>query len=280
MNESFWQDIFTFSQELIESIEPQLLQYFGHTNGIDKGDGSLVTIADQWSDEQIQNAIRKRFPDHGILTEETQHIFPDSEWCWIIDPIDGTTNFTRGIPLWGVSLGLLYKGVPVFGYIHFPNVKQTFHGYYFQETSLQTLNPHFDLKTLEGAYLNQKRIHSSLDQPSGNHFFNLCARSLSILQQKLPCKVRMLGVATYNVLLVANGTALGGVEATPKVWDMAGVYPIIKASGAQFVSLSHEPLFPLKKGENYRYKSCPILVVAREDLIPVFLPFVSGLKQS
>ncbi|WP_275949814.1 inositol monophosphatase family protein, partial [Vibrio cincinnatiensis] len=78
-------------------------------------DGSLVTVDDLWSDQELRQRIAVQFPDHGVLTEENAHIFPANDWCWIVDPIDGTTNFARGIPIWGISLGLLYRGTPVFG---------------------------------------------------------------------------------------------------------------------------------------------------------------------
>ena len=241
------------------------MQDFGKIQAQEKADGSLVTAADRWSDEQIRAAIARTFPEHGVLSEETVHVFPDTDWCWIIDPIDGTTNFTRGVPLWSISMGLLYKGTPVFGFVYVPPTKQTFHGFWYGDS---------ELSGYEGAYLNQQQIHTSVEYPSGTQLFNLCARSKAIFRQPFPCKVRMLGVASYNLLLVAAGVAVGGVEATPKIWDIAAAWVIIKAAGGEFVFIDDKFSFPLQTGKDYGKVSIPSLGLCRSELIPKFRPLV------
>lgn len=265
--QDFWHQVLEFSQKITTEVGEQLLKDFGSVQADEKADGSLVTQSDRWADFTITNAIREKFPEHGILSEEGQHTFPDSLWCWIIDPLDGTTNFTRGIPIWGISLGLLYQGTPVFGYIYFPPIRQAFHGFYLEET---------DFEGTSGGFLNEHPIRPSGEQPSDNHFFNLCSRSVS-LAADFPCKIRMLGVASYNFLTVAMGAVLGGLEATPKIWDIAGAWVIIKATGCQWISLNQEELFPLKIGENYGQKSYPSLVIGQAFLAPIFLPLVEHL---
>ena len=135
--EDFWNRVLTFAQSITETVGAKLLEDFGHAQADLKDDGSLVTASDRWSDDVLRQAIHQTFPDHGVLSEEVEHIFPDTDWCWIIDPIDGTTNFTRGIPIWGISLGLLYRGVPVFGYVAMPPLEQTFYGYWPGESELE-----------------------------------------------------------------------------------------------------------------------------------------------
>ncbi len=267
---NFWTEVLNFSQTTTQKISIELVADFGKLQATRKADGSLVTKADKWADKQISCAIASTFPTHGILTEETEHVLPDNDWCWVVDPIDGTTNFTRGIPIWGISLGLLYRGTPVFGFVHFPQLNQSFHGYWYGDSGLS--GP-------QGAYLNNKPIHSSGDLPSYNHLFNLCARSTAILKKPFPCKIRMIGVATYNILLVACGAALGGVEATPKIWDIAAVWAILQAAGGVFVSLEPEPVFPLTKGKNYGKRPFPCLVVSRQELVPIFKPLVEFIGE-
>lgn len=259
---NFWTEILNFSQEITNHVGNQLLIDFGQVQASHKADGSLVTKADKWADKEIIEAIASCFPDHGILSEEGEHNFPENEWCWIIDPLDGTTNFTRGIPLWGVSLGLLYQGTPVFGYVHFPCIRQSFHGFLPGNSGIKDIE--------KGAFLNEKSIHSSGDSPSDNHFFNLCSRSTSVLKQDFPCKIRMLGVASYNFLTVASGAVLGGVEATPKIWDIAGAWPIVQAADAVWLPLESESIFPLKVGQDYGSRPFPTLVTSSSELIPVF----------
>ncbi len=263
----FWTQIVTFCEQTTRSVGQQLLADFGSAQASEKADGSLVTQSDKWADDTLRKCILMAFPDHGVLSEEAEHTFPGTEWCWIIDPIDGTTNFTRGIPLWGISLGLLYHGTPVFGYVYLPPLNYAVHGYWSGSSGLEMPS---------GAYLNGQPIHASADQPSPNHFFSLCARSTHILQAgAFPCKVRMLGIATYNLLMVAMGTALGGVEATPKIWDIAAVWAIAHAAEAVWVPLDDLPIFPLQSGQDYGKRAFPTLVVSRAELVAVFQPRVA-----
>ena len=263
--DAFWDQVFDFSQSITAEVGAKLLEVFGRVAAEEKQDGSLVTEFDKWSDERLRTAIKSAFPEHGVLSEETLHVFPDTDWCWIVDPIDGTTNFTQGIPLWAVSLGLLYRGTPVYGYVYVPTLNQRFYGYWPGDSGL-------DMST--GAWLNGEPIHVRSDDPGKNQFFSLCARSTDVLQQPFPCKVRMLGVATYNLLIVAAGYAIGAVEATPKVWDIAGIWPIVHAAGATWTALDDRAPFPLTVGENYRSRPFPTLVTNRADLVEQFRPLV------
>lgn len=268
-----WAAILSFAEETTARIGQQLLSDFGQVNATEKADGSLVTQSDKWADQAIRDAIAQNFPDHGVLSEEVEHIFPDRDWCWIIDPVDGTTNFARGIPLWGISLGLLYRGTPVFGHVYLPPLDQSFHGFWYGNSGLT--GP-------IGAFLNHQPIQVSAAAPSPNQFFNLCARSMEVVRHPdpFPCKIRVLGVATYNLLAVGAGAVLGAVEATPKIWDIAAVWVIVQAAGGTWHSLEPEPIFPLQVGKDYGKRPYPTLVVSRSELVPVFLPFVQFLQKA
>jgi myo-inositol-1(or 4)-monophosphatase len=267
---NFWDQVLDFSAGIATQVGDKLLDAFGTAEAEEKRDGSLVTEFDKWSDERLRTAIQERFPDHGVLSEETAHVFPDKDWCWVIDPIDGTTNFTQGIPLWAISLGLLYRGTPVYGYVYLPTLKHRFYGHWVGDSGLEMP---------AGAFLNGQPIHVRGDGPGKNQFFSLCARSTEVLQEPFPCKIRMLGVATYNLLIVAAGYAIGAVEATPKVWDIAGVWPIVHAAGATWIPLDDRPPFPLTIGENYRDRPFPTLVINRADLVAQFRPLVAIVAQ-
>ncbi|NDJ22525.1 inositol monophosphatase [Nostoc sp. B(2019)] len=264
----FWTTVLDFAQTTTARVGKQLMQDFGQVQALQKADGSLVTQADKWADQEIRDAIASNFSGYGILTEESDQSFPGTEWCWVIDPLDGTTNFTRGIPIWSISLGLLYKGTPIFGYVYAPPLAQAFHGFWAGSSGLTVPT---------GAFLNHHPIHTSVDSPSNNHFFNLCSRSTEIIRNGFPCKIRMLGVASYNFLMVATGATLGGIEATPKVWDLAAAWVIVQAAGGVWLSLNSDP-FPLSPGEDYSDRSFPSLVVGRPELIPVFTPFLKDVK--
>jgi myo-inositol-1(or 4)-monophosphatase len=260
----FWQEVYNFCRQITHRIGEKLLADFAQLEPTHKADGSLVTEADKWADFELRKAIKQCFPTHGVLTEETEHILPPTDWCWVIDPIDGTTNFTRGIPIWGISIGLLYQGIPVFGFIHFPQINQTYHGYFSENNSLTSP---------KGAYLNNNPIYTSFDRPSFNHVVMFCNRSLDILKNPFPCKIRITGVTSYDLMSVAFGATLGAIEASPKIWDIAGGYPILRAAGGNLVHLG-EANFPLTKGVNYGDVGFPCLAVAQENLIATFKPLV------
>jgi myo-inositol-1(or 4)-monophosphatase len=123
-------------------------------------------------------------------------------------------------------------------------------------------------------------IKVSTDNTSGNHFFNLCARSLSVFQNPVPAKIRMLGVSTYSLLTIAMGAALGAVEATPKIWDISAVWAIVHAAGGTWKALDDQVIFPLVVGEDYGSRPYPTLVVARSALLEVFGPLVASIPDS
>lgn len=266
----FWDTVLTFAETTGARVGTQLMADFGAVQASEKADGSLITRSDKWADEEIRNAITSTFPAHGILSEEGEHVFPDNEWCWIIDPLDGTTNFARGIPVWAISMALLHRGTPVFGYIHLPPIGQTFHGFWGEPSGTPPT----------GAFLNRRPIHTHEDSPGSNHFFSFCSRSILWIQHPFPCKVRMLGVASYNFLTVAAGFTLGGVEATPKIWDLAGVWAIVRAAGGAWLSLHPEPLFPLTAGRDYGKISLPTLVASQEKWVPVFQSKLEPFRKS
>ncbi|NEQ27957.1 MAG: inositol monophosphatase, partial [Microcoleus sp. SIO2G3] len=149
---NFWTEILEFAETITAQVGQQLLADFGRAQAIEKTDGSLVTQSDRWADETLRNAIAAKFPDHGVLSEEVAHVLPDRDWCWVIDPLDGTTNFARGLPIWGISIALLYRGTPVFGYVHLPPLNQSFYGYWYGDSGLTGPT---------GAFRNNQPIHVS-----------------------------------------------------------------------------------------------------------------------
>ncbi|MDJ0557231.1 MAG: inositol monophosphatase family protein [Microcoleaceae cyanobacterium MO_207.B10] len=269
----FWNQVLNFAEITNLRVGNQLLKDFGNVHADEKADGSLVTKSDKWADREIREAIANTFPTHGVLTEETQQIFPSNEWCWIIDPLDATTNFAKGVPIWGTSMGLFYRGNPVFGYVHLPPLRQSYYGFYYDKNKFFFTKP-----PITRAFLNHSPIEPIQDTITSNHLFNLCSRSIEILPE-LPTKIRMLGMASYNFLLVACGASIGGVEATPKIWDIAASWVIAKAAGAVWIPLVSEDIFPLKIGKNYLQYPFPTLVVGNQKLVSDFLPLVEPLRR-
>lgn len=131
-----------------------LMRHYGNVQVEFKGDGfdavSMVTKADRESEETIVALIKASFPEHGIFGEENTSENLDAEYVWYVDPLDGTSNFTRNIPLFGVSIGVIKNGKPVCGVLYFPAVGLL-----------------LEAKQGQGAFANGKKItvsKRSLDQ--------------------------------------------------------------------------------------------------------------------
>ncbi len=268
---TFWSELLAFAQATTHAVGHQLLQDSQTQIAADqKEDGSLVTNSDRWADAYIRAAIATTFPTHGVLTEEDSHIFPGTEWCWVVDPLDGTSNFARGIPLWGISLALLYRGYPIFGYVAMPTLGHDFYAF----TSETQRLPSAWSQVPQGAFRNNQALHPSLAMPSATQLFSVCSRSLKAIKRPFPAKLRMMGVASYNLLSVATGSLLGAVEATPKVWDIAAVWVIVIAAKGVWVSLQTDPIFPLRSGVDYGDVAYPTLAVAHAPLVAIFQPLI------
>lgn len=117
-----------FALDVAEDAGKILLKHFGkvawgYKRQVGKYHDQVVTLADKESEALIRKRIRGKFPSHNVLGEEEGLDDRGSEWTWVCDPLDGTRNFASGYLYWGVSIGLLYRNVPVVGIIHLPPFK-------------------------------------------------------------------------------------------------------------------------------------------------------------
>jgi myo-inositol-1(or 4)-monophosphatase len=104
----------------LDALRPRLLAATGRVDVEPKQDGTPVTDADLDADALLLRAVRDAFPTHGVLSEERDTVVPTGDWCWVIDPIDGTSNFVAGLPYWCVSVALTLEGRPVLGVVDAP----------------------------------------------------------------------------------------------------------------------------------------------------------------
>lgn len=214
-----------------------ILHYYGKKENIkEKPNKTLVAVADLEANKAIIKAIKKYFPNHSILSEETGFEDNKSDYKWIIDPIDGTHNFLRGIPIFGTSIALKYKNEVVLGVLEFPLLKMTA----FAEKG-------------KGAFLNGKKIKVS-DKKSIEHSmiafeFSYAARREKIgFLEKLIHKTidaRNFGSAIYNLLLVASGRCDGYAILTTNEWDVAAGFLIVEEAGGRITDL---------KGNKWNFK--------------------------
>jgi myo-inositol-1(or 4)-monophosphatase len=159
----------------------------------DKGDYALD--ADIKSEKYILTQIRKNYPTHDILTEETGHHHKKSDYLWIIDPLEGTLNYAHKLPIWAVNIGLYYKGEPSIGVVYAP-----------------LLNELFYAQKGKGTYLNGKKIHVNNDTELIKSFFVESITTLPSLQIS-PKLIRKIGCGGIELAYVAAGRFTAKIKA-------------------------------------------------------------------
>jgi myo-inositol-1(or 4)-monophosphatase len=192
-----------------------------------EGINNPVTEADHASEKAIFSTIREHFPEHYILSEEAGKIVQESEYKWIIDPIDGTINFAHGIPLNCVSIGIEHKGEMILGCVYNPH-----------------MNEMFIAEKGKGAFLNDRPIKVSNQQ----HALNACLVTgfpytyldmpngpLEIFERfiRKGVPVRRLGSAAIDLCWVAAGRFDGFYEHKLEAWDSAAGFLMVEEAGGK-----------------------------------------------
>ena len=109
---------------LIDEIGSRQLQDFGQINSDIKPDGTLISECDRWSDQTIVKGLAEIAEGEGVLSEEGQKKIPRSSEYWVVDPLDGTTNFAAGIPYWAISIARFTNGQPETAVLDIPALKK------------------------------------------------------------------------------------------------------------------------------------------------------------
>jgi myo-inositol-1(or 4)-monophosphatase len=200
-----------------------------------KGEINLVTEVDRICEEKIVKIIRREYPGHDFLTEEAGAFNRPSEFKWIIDPLDGTTNYAHGYPLFCVSIGLEYKGEIVVGVVYEPNMDQLFIGVKGQGATLNRKKIRVSkisllkraLLATGFAYNVQTKVDNNL-----NHFGNFIMKAQA---------VRRDGVAAIDLCYVACGRFDGFWEKDLWPWDTAAASLIVEEAGGRLTRFDGSP---------------------------------------
>jgi myo-inositol-1(or 4)-monophosphatase len=216
-----------------------------------KADHTVVTEADLAADRLVTAAIHKSFPSDEIITEETSHQVTDVHTpCWVVDPLDGTTNFSLGLTIWGVSIARLVDGSPQLGAIYFP-----------------LLNELYTAHRGSGAFLNHSPISTRAPDPKQPmSFFACCSRTFRNYTVDIPYKPRILGSAVYSFCMVAHGVALIGFDATPKIWDLAAAWLLVEEAGGEIAAFEGPNPFPIIGSGDFSKVHYPTLAAATPEV--------------
>ena len=229
---------------LFEIVSQRQLKDFGNISASNKPDGSLITSCDLWSDNTIVDALSSIAPNEGVLSEEGGKLIPSSNAYWIVDPLDGTTNFAAGIPYWSISVARFVEGRPQSSFLIIPTLQKKF-------VSIRG----------KGVWLNNTKIEANkINRRS--ECVSLCSRSIKILQKNpysiFPGKIRLLGVSSLNLTSVAMGQTFGAIESTPKIWDIAAAWLLLEELNCSLEWLEINPL-SLVSGQNLQDVNFPLI---------------------
>lgn len=185
----------------------------------------LVTVADRRSEAQIVGRLRERFPDHAIVAEEGGNHRSSSGYCWYVDPLDGTTNYAHGFPMYCVTLGLAYRGEVIAGVVYDP-VRN--HTYTAERGSGAFLNGQ-RLRVSETAKLAESLVATGFPPFATNHDLNV---QFYFRFTELSHGIRRAGSAALDLCFVAAGHFEGFWELKLNPWDKAaGSLIVVEAGG-------------------------------------------------
>ena len=224
----------------LDAIGPVIAPQAGHAQMTTKSDGTPVTTADLYVDEQLHDRLTASFPDHGIISEERSTVVPDTEWTWIIDPIDGTSNFTNDLPYWCLSIALAFQGVPVLGVIDAPVIRRRYEAI-TGEGTLRNGKPVNVRQPIDWTDPVHRHIPIMLTMATARH-----ARAAGVR-----CNVRNMGSAALDMAIVADGTAIASIERIPHIWDLAAGRVIVTQAGGVMFHPDGTELFPLRPGDDH-----------------------------
>jgi histidinol-phosphatase len=221
-----WRTRYEVAVEAARQAGQLALRYFDTGLAVEwKQDLSPVTVADREAEALLRGTLLGRFPQDGFLGEESGHAPGSSGFRWVIDPVDGTRNFVRGIPIWATLIGLEYQGEQIAGVADVPTLGQTYRA----------------LKG-DGAYRNERRIRVSdtaelsraqLFYSSLSWFVKAGRRDAFLNLAEHTERQRGFG-DFYGFVLVAQGSGELMVEHGCHYWDLAATKAIVEEAGGRF----------------------------------------------
>ncbi len=250
---------------LVDEVGRRQLQDFGQINSDIKPDGTLITDCDRWSDKTIVQGLAHIASGEGVLSEEGNKLIPNSSEYWVVDPLDGTTNFAAGIPYWAISIARFTNGQPETAFLDIPALKKRI----------------FAIRG-KGVWLNDKPLKPESRFKKNSDCISLCSRSIKVLQMKpeqtFPGKIRLLGVSSLNMTSVGIGQTIAALEATPKIWDIAAAWLILEELNCLINWLDINPK-DIQSGTDLTSVNFPLLTASSEDKLNKMLPWATALIQ-
>ncbi len=229
-------EIRTVAIDLARRSGRLLKENLGHAGRIEfKGEVDIVTEMDRKAEALIVEELKRRFPDHGILTEESREKTTSSGCRWIIDPLDGTTNYAHGFPVFCVSIAFEHNGDVVFGTVYDPVLDELFvaekgKGAFMNDTRLRVSV----VSTLDKSLLATGFPYDLRTSKENNldHFANFALRAQAI---------RRAGSAALDLCYVGCGRFDGFWEIKLHPWDVAVGALVVEEAGGRITDFEGRP---------------------------------------
>ena len=219
------EELIIFSNYLADESEKIIRKYFRKSFIIQsKEDQSPVTIADQKTELKIRELIEKKYPNHGILGEEFEGKDIESEYLWVIDPIDGTRSFIAGHKDFGTLIALLHNKKPIIGIINCPIHEERWLGVNGRSTIMNGQKVSTSKKdTLDQSYLSSTGLYMFKDDNFKKGFEKIIDKT----------RYHRFGGDCYNYGMVASGYIDIVIENMLKAHDYMALIPIIEGAGGK-----------------------------------------------
>lgn len=210
-----------FLQACLKEAGALALRRSGEATTSLKADLTPVTQVDREVEELLVRRIASRYPKHRILSEESGAVSGGDDFTWVIDPIDGTRAYASGLPIWGVSIGVLRGDEPYAGAFYLPATDEMFWG------------------TCNEAFYNQKKL-APLAAPGldGPLSFLAVPSDFHLNYRVAFPRVRSMGSTAAHLAYTATGSAAGALIHSFSLWDVAGILPVLAAAGITVTYLS------------------------------------------
>ena len=230
------------TKDIILKAGEAIMQHFGSSDVLrtKATEADIVTKADLASQEIVVDAIKERYPEHGIISEESEGYQTDAEYVWYLDPLDGTKNFASGVPLFGINLALAHKGEIIIAAINLPVMKELVYA-----------------EKGKGVFLNNKKIECSQKQ-EWRGTYGLGPVKYSEQYAKLMKAINEVSMETGWVnsiaspavcaVWIASGKRDWYIGPSKNSWDYAAPWLIAKEAGCEVSNFAGEEWKPGDKG--------------------------------
>jgi len=234
-------DLLQIGLKAVDLAKGEILKFYGTKITVDwKPDQTPVTIADRNAEDIVRTFLDKETPQFGFLGEESGRARQEAEYHWVLDPIDGTKSFVRGVPLFGTILALYRKDEPIVGLIGLPALHSVLHassggGAWVDGSRAQVST----VDRLDNATVLSGTVNTMEARGFGDGFANL-RRSSQLYRGWGDC---------YGYYLVACGRAEVMVDPVVSIWDVAAMPIIFQEAGGRFSEINGNTRFFDEQGQ-------------------------------